>query len=337
MTQQVLSRHTRSTTKCNPKFYASPQFLNFPMCSGHRKRVVASSAPSFAFGSISDVTSPQQALPPHSTAGMDIHQRRPFSTTALIINNKQRTAHCAELCDAPAALRGEKPGRGTAARRLPTCHTAWQGPKPWPQARALTPGQRALPGMGLLSGPRRPSDGFSPSSSVGWPAADNGQTARCGAEWFPSGKPHTRLGPGALPHTSQPPPAAQPSHTDGPRLPSRDPPARPPSPGGTRLPRPSSPRHLLPTAGGGGGRAEPVGRISGRSSPPRSPHLRRGGELPPAAAADGDAVPGAPTPPRPAAPLRDSHFCFCPNREGAGSRDTTTPPPPSPARPGRWR
>lgn len=206
MTQQVLSRHTRSTTKCNPKFYASPQFLNFPMCSGHRKRVVASSAPSFAFGSISDVTSPQQALPPHSTAGMDIHQRRPFSTTALIINNKQRTAHCAELCDAPAALRGEKPGRGTAARRLPTCHTAWQGPKPWPQARALTPGQRALPGMGLLSGPRRPSDGFPPSSSVGWPAADNGQTARCGAEWFPSGKPHTRLGPGALPHTSQPPP-----------------------------------------------------------------------------------------------------------------------------------
>lgn len=211
MTQQVLSRHTRSTTKCNPKFYASPQFLNFPMCSGHRKRVVASSAPSFAFGSISDVTSPQQALPPHSTAGMDIHQRRPFSTTALIINNKQRTAHCAELCDAPAALRGEKPGRGTAARRLPTCHTAWQGLKPWPQARALTPGQRALPGMGLLSGPRRPSDGFPPSSSVGWPAADNGQTARCGAEWFPSGKPHTRLGPGALPHTSQPPPACCPA------------------------------------------------------------------------------------------------------------------------------
>lgn len=160
-----------------------------------------------------------------------------------------------------------------------------------------------------------------------------------GLSGSPQGSPTLASGQApSLTPRSPPPPACCPALSH--RRPS--PPLTGPSRSSTVPGRDAAAPPQLPAApaahgGGGGGRAEPVGRISGRSSPPRSPHLRRGGELPPAAAADGDAVPGAPTPPRPAAPLRDSHFCFCPNREGAGSRDTTTPPPPSPARPGRWR
>lgn len=222
------------------------------------------------------------------------------STTAPIINNKQRTARCAELCDAAAALRGEKPGRGTAARRLPTCHNglagtealapSW-GPHPWAESPARRGAAvRPTPTLG-----RFPSFFFSGLACGGQRPDRKVRGSPQGTPTLPP--PLQARRPPSHPAVVPPPPAAQPSHTDGPRLPSQDPPARPPSPGGTRLPRPSSPRHLLPT-GGGWARAEPVGRRSGRSSPPRSPHLRRGGELPPAA--DGGAVPGTRCPKYPA-------------------------------------
>lgn len=249
----------------------------------------------------------------------------PVQYHGAIINNNQRTALCTELCDTAATLgvlrSGERPGRGTAARRLPTCH-------------GLAGSEALAPGWG-------PQPWAEPCAARGWRQA-HANTAkvsfllllRQAGLWRRTARHKVRGGgvPQAAPslpcplQAKRPPPPAQPSLA--PRSPS---PARQPSrPTALASPHKTLPhahrprqvqdraghgrpapalRHLLPT----GARAEPADR--GRPSPPRgaerparratprprgtpSPAQRRGaasrGEAVPAAAGAGAPAPRAP-------------------------------------------
>lgn len=209
---------------------------------------------------------------------------------------------------------------------------AWQGRKPWAQAVALTPRQSPA---GQLSGTK--------SSFLLLPQPGL-RRGRCRAAGSPQGAPPTTSfpsgqvpsAPRALPLSPQPLARSQPCHAaphaDRPLPPSQHPPSRLPSPPGQNRAGRScaapTRRHLLPLG------PEPAGQCRRRPSPSRC-------RAPLTCAAAGSCLqPVRMTAPRPAAPPRDSHFCFCPDREGAGSRDT--PPPAAatscragPAEPGR--
>lgn len=228
MTQQVLSRHGKLTKNCSPKFVSS-RFLNFPTCSRHCKRFVASSALSSAFALR---TSPRQT---------DSHQWHQRSTTALIIINNNRCTALAMQLPPAEPWRGEQ-GSGTTARRCPPA-PGRPGPQPG-QGRARLGCCQALPHR----------QGFLPSSPSAWAAAGPGQIQGAGStspsRQAPSSPP-TQVP--AAPWHDRPSPLAAPRPPRIPRLPSPQPPSR-------RSRRPSpAPRHLLllppgrPHLHGGGG------------------------------------------------------------------------------------
>lgn len=116
------------------------------MCSGHCKRVVASSALSSAFGFS---TSPRQT---------DTHQRHGRSSTALIINNKRCTALAMQLLPAEQAS-------GTWAGRCPPA-PARPGPQPG-QGRARRGCCQALPSFPSLFPSRLGCAGARPGTRCG--------------------------------------------------------------------------------------------------------------------------------------------------------------------------